>query len=48
MFNTLFIREIHIKTMMRYHYTPLIADKIGIVIAQNAGEDVEKSLMYYL
>ena len=39
---SLIIREIHIKTTMRYHYTPVRMAAIQKSKAINAGEGVEK------
>ena len=39
---SLIIREIQIKTTMRYHFTPVRIAAIQKSTAINAGEDVEK------
>lgn len=38
MFHIISIREMQIKTMMRYHHTPMVSRKIKNSVMPNAGE----------
>ena len=44
---SLFIREVQIKTTIRYHYTPVRMAAIQSLQAINAGESVEKKETSY-
>ena len=44
---SLIIREIHMKTTVRYHYTPVSRAALQNLQAINAGEVVKKRESYY-
>ena len=44
---SLIIREMHIKTTVRYHFTPVRMTAIQSLQAINAGEGVEKTERFY-